>query len=720
MKRLGRFSGGKLAALAALAFVLLAVVGLVPAQHAVGQSAEWVEHTYQVIARAEALLADLRDAEASQRSFLLTHESVYLEPYDEARQRAQAGVHDLRRLVLDNPRQTARLPAIEGLVADRLEELAQGIALAERGEVGAARPPLASAESKRRTDRIRAEVGAFVDEERRLLVERRSTLEAAERTALTATVLAALCGAAAAGASAHLQFRRGRRSEALMRNAVDNMAEGFALLDRDFRIIEINREGLRLDPRPRSALAGKTHWDVYPGTEHSELGRLCRQAATERRPISLEHRYEWEDGRTTWLEVRAYPVPGDVLAIFYRDVTDRKLAEHHLRSERERYAAAFDNAAVGMAEVGLDGRWLRVNATLCDILGYTGEELLALTFQAVTHPDDLEAELHLLQRLIEGEIPSYSIEKRCVRQNGSLVPINLTVGLVQDAEGRPLYLISVIEDISARRAAEDEVRRLNLSLERQVKERTADLETANRQLEAFTYTVSHDLRAPLRGMEGFARILLDDFGEALGAKGQRYAQRIVAAAERMEGLINDLLTFSRLQRVEVQARIMNPLPIVRAAAEDAVAASLVRGATIDVAASMPDVLAEPAVLVHVIANLLTNAVKFHRPNEPARVRVWAERRDNVVRLWVEDEGIGIAPEHHDRIFGAFERLHGQEAYAGTGIGLAIVKTGAERLGGKVGIVSEAERGARFWVELPAPTTNSADEAHERTQQRCIA
>jgi signal transduction histidine kinase len=265
------------------------------------------------------------------------------------------------------------------------------------------------------------------------------------------------------------------------------------------------------------------------------------------------------------------------------------------------------------------------------------------------------------------------------------------------------------------RKAEAEVRRLNQDLEALIVERTAELETANSQLEAFAYTVSHDLRAPLRGMEGFARILLDDFAEALGPQGKRHAERIVAAARRMEGLINSLLAFSRLQRAEVTLRAIDPTKIARSAAREAQALGPLAPdeITIEIGAPLPAVMTEPVVLGQVISNLLTNAVKFRKEGEPARVRIWGERRGERVRIWVEDQGIGIAPEHQAKIFGAFDRLHGQETYPGAGIGLAIVKTGVERMGGTVGVESSPGAGARFWIELAAmKTTVERDEAEE--------
>jgi signal transduction histidine kinase len=272
---------------------------------------------------------------------------------------------------------------------------------------------------------------------------------------------------------------------------------------------------------------------------------------------------------------------------------------------------------------------------------------------------------------------------------------------VKDDAGTVQGINIAVLDITERKAAEAALARANAGLEREVAARTADLAAANAQLEAFAYSVSHDLRAPLRGMEGFGRILLDDFGGALGPRGARYAERIVAAAGRMETLINDLLTFSRLQRAEVSLRVLDPLPIFQRAAEEAMTGLEPGKADITLPANMPAVAAEPTVLAQAARNLLTNAVKFRRPGEPARVTVWAERLDGRVRIHVDDQGIGVAPEHRERIFGAFERLHGQESYPGTGIGLAIVRAAAERLGGQVGVADGPGGGARFFIELAA-------------------
>lgn len=223
-----------------------------------------------------------------------------------------------------------------------------------------------------------------------------------------------------------------------------------------------------------------------------------------------------------------------------------------------------------------------------------------------------------------------------------------------------------------------------------------------KDLETFTYYVSHDLRAPLRAVEGFAAALLEDCAPQLGELGGDYARRLVAASSRMSGLIDDLLAYNRAvreavasERVELERVLDECLGRLRGP-EGQVPGS------IEVARPIPAVRGAQRPLVHAVLHLLRNALHFVPPGGAARVRVRAERRGARVRLWVEDEGIGVPPEHHERIFRPFERLHGIEAYAGSGLGLALVREVADRLGGAAGVESEGEgRGSRFWLELPA-------------------
>ncbi len=244
-------------------------------------------------------------------------------------------------------------------------------------------------------------------------------------------------------------------------------------------------------------------------------------------------------------------------------------------------------------------------------------------------------------------------------------------------------------------------RRFRAELEQQVQDRTTELVEVNRELDAFAYTISHDLRAPLRAMHGFADALLEDFGSTLPKEGQRFVSRIRAAALRMDALISDILTYSRLAREEVSLR-----PVALEAAVDQVLANMAplieeTRATISVAHPLPAVNAHRPTLVQAIENLLTNAIKFVAPGTRADVRITAEQRDDFVRLTIDDNGIGLDPAQHERVFQPFQRLHGVEAYPGTGIGLAIVRRSMDRMGGSCGVDPKPGGGSRFWIELQA-------------------
>lgn len=271
-------------------------------------------------------------------------------------------------------------------------------------------------------------------------------------------------------------------------------------------------------------------------------------------------------------------------------------------------------------------------------------------------------------------------------------------------------------------------------LEQRVAERTAALQDANESLEVFVYSISHDLRAPLRGIQGFAKALLEDYADRLDAEGQKYAHYLANSAQEMSNLIQDLLDYSRLSRADITLQIVNLDALVTRVLIQLNAEIQEKHAQVLVEQPLPEAIAYWATLVQVIANLVTNAIKFVPSGIQPQVRIWAEEREegceeaehsrrtdreqqdfpskiqhptSKIRLWIEDNGIGIDPKHQERIFQVFERLHGAEVYPGTGIGLAIARKGVERMGGRVGVESQLGQGSRFWLELQqAPLMSS--------------
>jgi signal transduction histidine kinase len=274
--------------------------------------------------------------------------------------------------------------------------------------------------------------------------------------------------------------------------------------------------------------------------------------------------------------------------------------------------------------------------------------------------------------------------------------------------------VAVIEGFRRTRIRLYETEAHEQSLERQVAERTASLEQSVKSLEGVLYHVAHDLRAPLRAMHSFSRLLLENYSAVVdcGGKGEDrlkaelrtgkdYARRISEASLKMDTLVRDLLDYGRLGHQELRSSTVDLWPLVHTVAGELNSEVESQRAEICVVPPSPQVQGDSQILAAVLKNLIENALKFVTPGRVPHIHIWAETEENRVRIYVKDNGIGIAPAYHERIFGVFERGPSSDNYPGTGIGLAIVQKGIERLGGRVGVQSNVGQGSRFWFELDA-------------------
>jgi hypothetical protein len=269
---------------------------------------------------------------------------------------------------------------------------------------------------------------------------------------------------------------------------------------------------------------------------------------------------------------------------------------------------------------------------------------------------------------------------------------------LKNSTGKVIAISVIVVDIRER---EEKLRHYADELEKRVAERTATLQESVQSLEGVLYHVAHDLRAPLRAMQGLTTLLLEEYGPGFDEEGRDYANRIAGASSRMDALIRDLLAYGRLGHVELPSSELELEKIVGKALESLRDEITARHAQIDIQRPLPSVRANDVVLQQILWNLLSNALKFVAPGVAPFIRIWAEVGEENIRLHIQDNGIGIKPEHQERIFRVFERLHRPEDYPGTGIGLAIVAKGMERMGGHVGLESNPGEGSRFWIELPA-------------------
>lgn len=378
----------------------------------------------------------------------------------------------------------------------------------------------------------------------------------------------------------------------------------------------------------------------------------------------------------------------------------QQLAEVSDRLETETRRNRFFTLAVNLLGIAdSTGRWLQTNPAWERLLGHTPDELTGHAAEELVHPDDLPAFSEQMRQLKINTEP-LEFEVRLRHKDNSWRWLRWTAAPFPTEE--LLYVFA--RDITARKQAESKVQELT----RQLEQRVAALTSANQELESFNYSIAHDLRSPLRSMSGFAKALMEDESSNFTEQGKEYATRIARSAKYMDSMLLDMLAYSRLARAEivpVRINLDEPVQELLGVLDNEIRS---RGVTLEVASPLGEVWGHLPTLKQVLSNLVSNSLKFSAPERPPHVRISTARQGQFVRLWVEDNGIGISPQHHEKIFGLFQRLHDNQTYPGTGIGLALVRKGAERLGGRAGVESQPGKGSRFWIELPAITTNDSD------------
>ena len=267
----------------------------------------------------------------------------------------------------------------------------------------------------------------------------------------------------------------------------------------------------------------------------------------------------------------------------------------------------------------------------------------------------------------------------------------------------PAHFVAIFEVITARKQAEEEARRLKAELEQRVRDRTAQLEAAVKELEAFSYSVSHDLRAPLRAIDGFASILVEDFAGKLGDDGLRALEVIRKEAGRMAQLISDLLAFSRAGRSEMQSVAIDMTALAQAVFDECAAHVPERKFQFRLAPLLPT-CGDPSLVRQVLTNLLSNAIKYTKPREVAQIEVGSRADGEGNVYWVKDNGVGFDPKYTGKLFGIFQRLHGEQEFEGTGVGLALVQRIVHRHGGRTWGEGKVNEGATFFFALPKEAT----------------
>lgn len=479
---------------------------------------------------------------------------------------------------------------------------------------------------------------------------------------------------------------------------LDNALIGVWLV-RNRIIVSCNRRCEELFGYQPGEMIGRSVRIIYPSDEaYEERGRRVYATLARGENSTDDMEVVRKDGSRFWCSTSgralspANPLAGSIWV--FADITRQREAMVELRSEKD-FSDALINSLPGIfALYDETGSLLRWNANLARITGYPDEKLASMNvFELISGHQRAAARRSAAEALREGYVEG---EVDLLTANRTEIPYFLTMARIQHA-GREL-LIGVGIDLSDRRRADREIRRLNEQLERRVHERTAELLAANRELEAFSYSVSHDLTAPLRGIDGFSRMLEEDHGGQLDELGKSYIRRIRSGTQRMQRLIDDLLGLARITRDEMRREPVNLSHAAENIMQELKHSAPERRVTTVIASDLI-VSGDPNLLNIALSNLLRNAWKFTAKHETARIELGILHQRGKPVYFVRDDGAGFDMRYAGKLFAAFQRMHPASEFEGTGIGLALVSRIILRHGGRIWAESAVEQGATFYFTL---------------------
>lgn len=498
------------------------------------------------------------------------------------------------------------------------------------------------------------------------------------------------------------QNTRLQQSQSLLESVLNSSIDGVAVFEAlrnnqgkitDLKWILLNKTAEKILLKTFDELSETTLLQIFPA--HLQNGLFDAYVAVIETGQSLvkELFYQEPNHPGYWLQIAGVKL-NDGLAITFRDITERKQNEIAIQESEEKFRTIFEQAAVGICQVTLSGNFLKANQRLCNLLGYSETELLQKTVWQITHPDDIQADIEYARQVLTGQRTSYSIEKRFIGKNGKIIWANVTVSVPQNSTNPLHEFIAIIEDISERKLAQQQLQE-SLKIQTRYAEKLA---RSNAELEQFAYVASHDLQAPLGTIASFAQLLQRRYKDQLDDKANQLIQNIVSGCTRMQNLIDDLLQYSRITRNQKPFQPTNFNQIVQEACENLQFIIRQNQATIT-CGFLPSLAGEPSQLIQLFQNLIGNAIKY-RQNQPPSIEINAINQQHQWLFSIKDNGIGIDPKHSERIFQIFQRLHTEEEYTGTGIGLAICKKIIEHHGGQIWVESKPAQGSTFYFTLP--------------------
>jgi len=659
---------------------------------------DMVAHTHEVLATLESGLATLTDAETAQRGYLLTGDEQFANDSVKAQRQVEAWENSLRRLTADNPAQQQRLAELGPLITRRLELLNDRIQLRRDQGLEAVIKLVSSREGKMVMDQIWQKIGDMRDAENQLLKSREQAAKDSSRQSIAIIFVGGLF-VCIVGGFAFLIVRQNlkareaaeaelQKSRSQLQSILDNAPAVVFIKDRKGKYLFVNRLFTEVTGKTREEIEGHTVEELFPRETAMTAREHERKIFETGNPQQFEEIVDYPDGPRTHLAVK-FPLrdaSGKIYATsgISADISERKRAEE----ERDRF---FTLTRDLLCIAGFDGYFKRTNPAWKATFGYSNEEMLSQPFIDFVHPGDRERTVKESAKLAAGD-ETVSFENRYRCKDGSYRWLLWNARPIVDQK----LIYCSARDVTERKMNEEEIQKLNFGIQ----QRAAQLEIANKELEAFSYSVSHDLRAPLRHIDGFVGLLDKQARVKLDDNGKRYLEVIAKAAKQMGMLIDDLLVFSRMGRTELSQQKVDMNSLVEEVINTQ--KTELNGRHVEWKISpLPAVQADHSMLRQALVNLVSNAVKYTRPRDPAVIEIGCQSESPLEFLfYVRDNGVGFDMQYANKLFGVFQRLHHADEFEGTGIGLANVRRIIHRHGGRTWAEGQVDQGATFFYTLP--------------------
>jgi PAS domain S-box-containing protein len=680
-----------------------------------------VSHTNEVITQAHQFEKLLVDMETGVRGYLITGNYRFLEPYNEAATLIDAAFNDLSRSSSENPAQLQRLEALRAQHAQWAKYARDVVALRDSG--GDYQAYVGQAIGKEMMDDMRAQISSFITVEEGLRDEQMRTTEWTARlvTIIGVSLTLLLGGVLALFARRQLITVSQSYSQSLA--VAKEQTEALRLSEERYRLLfegnpqpmwvydvetlsflAVNEAAIYHYGYSREEFLGMTIKDIRPPEDVPKLLNSLAPGVSGLDAAGVwQHRKK--DDTVIDIEITSHTLdfggrPAEI--VLANNITDRLRAERALAEQQLFLRQVIDLNPSFVFAKDTEGRFTLVNQSLAEAYGLKAESLLGKR-DADVNPNKEEAERFCRDDLqvIDSRRDKIIQEEKITDAKGRVRWLQTIKRPIILPDGTVNQILGVSTDITERKWVSDEIKKLNEGLELRIIERTAQLEIANKELEAFSYSVSHDLRAPLRAMNGFSRILIEDYGPQMPDEARRYLHIVRDNARQMGQLVDDLLAFSRLSRQPLQKQQVEPNDIVRQVLGELGSEQAGRRINISIG-DLPAVLADPSLLKQVYINLLSNALKYTRGRDEAQVEVGSRadgNRSGEATYYVRDNGAGFDMQYADKLFGVFQRLHRAEEFEGTGVGLAIVQRIIDRHGGHIWAEAEENKGATFFFTL---------------------